>query len=318
MGNYWWFFLATLAAFLWAMCNYLDKIVLEKYFKVGGVGTLLIFSALSSVVVLPILYYLADGSVFAVSMKDLGILVVVAVLNVILLLAYFSAIKQDDPSRVVIFYQLVPVFGIVSGGFFLGEVVNDQQLIAMFIIIIGTSIIAFEKVGGAFHFKGKTVGYMLLACTCWATELALFKVATIEENVWRSLFLQHVVLTVLGISMFIFIPKYRASFIVAMQENSIPILAVNLINEVLYMLGTILYGVAVMSAPVALVLLTETFQSIFIFIIAVLIAKFAPRFAIEDVEKNHLIRKVVAICITAAGTLYLCTTGIETFSLLAP
>lgn len=314
----WAFALATLSALLWAMCNYLDKIVLEKYFKVGGVGTLLIFSALSSVAVLPLLWYLSGGSVFAVSTHDLGILTVVAILNIVLLWMYFMAIKLDDPSRVVIFYQLVPVFGIVSGWLFLNEVISSEHLIAMFIIIVGTSIIAFEKVGGSLRFKGKTVGFMLVACVCWATELALFKMVTAKEDVFHSLFLQHVVLMVLGAGMLIFLPQSRKNFLTAMRENSVPILAMNLFNEALYMLGTILYGVAVMSAPVALVLLTETFQSIFIFIIAVLIAKFAPRIAIEGIEKNHMIRKVVAICITAAGTLYLCTTGIETFSLLAP
>lgn len=306
MEDFRWFFLATLSPFLWAICNHIDKIVLEKYFKDGGVGTLLIVSALASALALPFLY-MVDGSVLDVSMKDFGILTVAAILDVVLLWAYLSALQQDDSSRVIIFYQVVPVLGIVSGWLFLGEVVSGQQLIAMLIVIVGTSIIAFEKVGGSLRFKGKTVGFMLLACACWATELAIFKVAAIEENVWLSLFWKHVVLVILGLTMFTFIPKYRRSFLVALRDNSVPVLGANLLNEALYMLGTVSYGMAVMSAPVALVLLTETFQSIFVLVIAVLVAKLIPRFATESIEKDHLVRKAIAICITGVGTFYLLT-----------
>ena len=38
------------------MCNHIDKILLERYFKEGGVGTLLIVSALTSVIANPFLY----------------------------------------------------------------------------------------------------------------------------------------------------------------------------------------------------------------------------------------------------------------------
>ena len=304
MGNYWWFVLATVSPLLWAMCNHIDKIILEKYFKDGGVGTLLIVAALASGMALPFLF-LADRSVLAVSMNDIGILAVTAVLDVVLLWAYLSALQHDDSSRVIVFYQMVPVLGVVSGWFFLNEVVSNKQLIAMLIILVGTSIISFEEVGGSLKFKWKTVAYMLLACSCWAAELAIFKVAAVEENVWRSLFWKQSALAILGVAMFTLIPKYRRSFLVAMRENSVPVLGAVLSNEVLYILGTISYGVAVMFAPVALVLLTETFQSIFVLGIVIFIAKFTPRFVTESIERKHLLRKVVAICITAVGTFYL-------------
>jgi hypothetical protein len=81
-----------------------------------------------------------------------------------------------------------------------------------------------------------------------------------------------------------------------------PLLSANLLNEVLYMLGTVSYGLAAMLAPVALVLLTETFQSIFVLVMAILIARFIPQFATESVDRTHVALKGVAICITGLGT----------------
>jgi hypothetical protein len=102
--------------------------------------------------------------------------------------------------------------------------------------------------------------------------------------------------------MYLLIPRYRASFQAAMRTNSVPLLSANLLNEVLYMLGTVSYGLAAMLAPVALVLLTETFQSIFVFVMAILIARFIPKLATESVDRTHVALKGVAICITGLGT----------------
>lgn len=296
-----WFILATLAPLLWAVCNHIDKIILEKYFRKGGVGTLLIVSALASVIATPFLYWI-DPSVLEISKDDFLIIIVTAMLDIVLLWSYLKAMQQDDSSNVIVFYQLVPVFGIVSGWFFLGEVIGHSQLVAMMVVMLGTGIVSFEEVGGKLKFKMRTVGFMLIACSCWAIELAIFKVVAIEENVWRTLFWKHIILAILGVAMYLFVPGYRASFLEAVRKNSVPIFLANFLNEALYMLGTISYGVAVMSAPVAIVLLTETFQSIFVFLLAVFLAKFIPKLATEKAERKHLLRKVLAICVTGIGT----------------
>lgn len=296
-----WFILAVIPPFLWAICNHIDKIVLERYFKEGGVGTLIIVSALASVIATPFLYVI-DPSVLDLGKSSFGIIVITAVLDIVLLWAYLNAIQRDDSSRVIVYYQLVPIFGIASGWAFLGEVISNEQLVAMGIVILGTTIISVENVEGRLSIKGRTVGFMLLACASWAATLAIFKVVAIEENPWRTMFWRHIVLMVLGVLMYLFIPKYRASFLAAMRTNSFPILAANLLNEMLFMLGTVTYGLAAMMAPVALVLLTETFQSIFVFVIAILIIRFLPKMATEHVDRKHIMMKGVAICITGMGT----------------
>lgn len=283
------------------MCNHIDKIVLERYFREGGVGTLIIVSALASVIATPFLYAV-DPSVLDVGRGSAGVIVLTATLDVAVLWAYLNAMQRDDSSRVIVYYQLVPIFGILAGWVFLGEVIATDQLLAMGIVILGTSIVSFENIEGRFRFKGRTVGFMLLACACWAAELAIFKTAALEENAWRTLFWKHVVLMALGVLMYLFIPRYRASFNQAMRTNSLALLSVNLVNEVLYMIGTVSYGIAATLAPVALVLLTETFQSIFVLVMAILLARFAPRLATESVDKGRLALKGAAICLTGFGT----------------
>src|SRR3989338_5203982 len=105
-----WFFIALIGPFLYALTNHIDKILLEKYFKEGGVGTLLLFSALLSALALPFLFF-ADPT--ALSMGGMSILVLAGVgtLYILVLWCYLLALRDEEASVVVIFSQLVPVFG---------------------------------------------------------------------------------------------------------------------------------------------------------------------------------------------------------------
>lgn len=297
-----WFFLALIGPFLYALTNHIDKILLEKYFKQGGVGTLMLFSSLLSALALPFLF-LADHTVLDVSGINVIILTIVAILNIALLWLYFLALKGDEASIVIVFYQLVPVFGLILGYFILGESITKIQLLAMAIIILGTTIISFEiDSENNFKLRRQTVIYMLLASFFWAFSSVIFKFVALEENVLRSLFWEHLVLMILGIFMFIFIKSYRINFLQAIQNHSKAIITLNFANEILYMSGSIVLSFAYLLAPISLVLLTNSFQPIFVLSIGIILTIFFPRIVVEKITAKNLWQKIIAICITGIGT----------------
>ncbi len=297
-----WFFVAIIAPFLYAVTNYIDKMLLEKYFKNNGAGTILLFSALVSFFALPFLF-LMDPTILDISGKNIFILLIVGILNSLVLLCYLIALKDEEASIVVVFYQLVPVFGAVLGYFFLGEVLTKIQIIAMAIIIFGTTIISFEvDADNKFKLRKKTILPMLAAALFWAIESVLFKSAALEEDLWKSLFWEHVALVLVGILIFVFIKTYRKSFLLAIKSNSKAILSFNFANETIYILGNVASGAAYLLAPVGLVLLTESFQPIFVLIIGVLLTMFFPKITVEKVRARHLWQKIIAIGITGVGT----------------
>ena len=207
-----WFFIALIGPFLYALTNHIDKILLEKYFKESGVGTLILFSSLASVFVLPFLF-LADRTILNVSGINILFLAVVGILSVLILWCYLLALKNDEASIVIVFYQLVPVFGSILGYFVLGEILTQLQLIAMALIILGTTVISFEiDSENKLKLRRKTILPMLAAAFFWALESVIFKAVALEENIWRSLFWAHFMLLLVGIFIFIFIRSYRINF----------------------------------------------------------------------------------------------------------
>jgi drug/metabolite transporter (DMT)-like permease len=297
-----WFFITLIGPFLYALTNHIDKILLEKYFKVSGVGTLLLFSSLLSILILPILYFL-DPAVVDVNIKSAIALAVVSTLNILVLLFYFLALRDDEASIAIVFYQLVPVFGYILGYFVLGENLTQMQLIAMVIIILGTSIISVEIDNeNNFKLRGRTIILMTLASLFWALGSVIFKYVALEENVVRSLFWENLTLVVIGIGIFIFIKTYREHFLLALKENSKAIISLNVLNESLYMLGNVVYAFAYMLAPIALILLTQSFQSIFVLLIGIFLTVFFPKIAVEKIEVKYILQKLIAILITGVGT----------------
>ncbi len=296
-----WFFIAIIGPFLYALTNHIDKIILEKYFRQGGIGTLLLFSSLLSVTSLPLVYW-ADPRVFAVSSFHILVLAVVGLLDVLVLVCYLIALKNDEASVVVVFYQLMPVFGYVLGYFILGERLTHMQLLAMALVIFGTTIVSFEVDSeNRFRLRRKTILPMVAASFFWATEGVIFKAVALEENFLRSFFWEHVMLTIIGIIIFVFMRPYREHFLSAIRNNSKAILSLNVLNEAFYMLGNFAFAAAFMLAPVALVLLTQSFQPIFVLGIGIFLTVFFPKITAEKIHARHLWPKIIAILITGIG-----------------
>ena len=297
-----WFFIALIGPFLYSVTNHIDKILLEKYFKSSGVGTLILISSLLSIVALPFIF-LMDPTVLDVDRFSIGILSIIGVLNVLVLWCYLTALKDDEASIIIVFYQLMPVMALVLGYFILGEVLSRFQLISMAIIILGTSLIAFEvDDDNKFKLRTKTIYYMTAASFFWALEAVLFKFVALEINLWRAVFWENLALVVIGILIFWLVPTYRKSFLRALRINSKPVLGWNFVNEVIYMIGNIVVSFATLLAPVALILLGDSFQPIFVFIIGVAMTIFFPKLVAENIEAKHLWQKLIAILITGIGT----------------
>jgi drug/metabolite transporter (DMT)-like permease len=330
LHSYTWLLLPTLAAFMWAMNNHIDKGMLSHFFKDdGGIGGLIIVSAIASIIATPFLWYM-DKSVFATfSLSDPNdfiefiryrssgdampaevdvkgvmsyLIAITSMFDILVLWCYLKALQKDEPTQVIIYYQLVPLFGVLAGWLLLGETISSAQGMAMTVILIGTTMMTFGLVKGKVSFQWNTFIFMVPAAAIWALELAVFKFAALEVNEWHALFWKHIALALVGVTLFIIVPSYRKSFLFVMKSNSAAVLGLNLFNEATYMVGTISVAVAVMPQDVAIVLVPETFQPIFVFALAALLVKFLPKYAPEDFDLSHTIKKMAAIAVTLCGT----------------
>ena len=297
-----WFFIALIAPVLYAIANHTDKYLISKYLKGGEVGALVIFSSIFSVVALPVVLFF-NHDIFSLSLLKVIFLALNGMLIVIAVLLYFYALHKDEATYVVPFYQIIPIFAFILGFIFLGEAVAIRQIISALVIILGALILSFDFLADKIRFKKEVVILMLSASLLYAVNNVMFKVLANDVGFWPSTFWGLVGKIILGIAFFAFIPSYRDSFINLFKNNKISVLGLNSLSEASFIVGESVTQYATLLAPVALVLLVNSFQPLFVFLFGILFTVFLPSVIKESVSKKQLIQKGLGIALVIIGSL---------------
>lgn len=299
-----WFFIALVAPLLYAIANHTDKYLISKYIHGNKVGALIIFSALFGVLALPIIF-LINPSVMSVSLWQGIILVVIGILVVFSILCYLYALRIDEVTFVVPFYQTIPIFGFILAYFILGETLSQTQVLASLAILAGALILSFDLQNQKIRFKKKVVLLMVLASFFYAISDVLFKFVAIERGFWVSTFWTLVGKVFIGIVFLLFILPYREQFFLLLKEAKGKILSLNSMNETVTIMADMASQYATLLAPVALVLLVNSFQPLFVFVIGLGLTLFFPHISEEKIQKKYLLQKVFAILIIFIGSCFL-------------
>jgi uncharacterized membrane protein len=299
-----WFLIALLPPLLYAVTNHTDKYILSRYFHGGGVGSLIIFSGLFSILTLPIIY-LIDPAALAVNFLSALILVASGSLTVVSILCYLYALEADDASVVIPFYQTIPVFTFILGFLLLGELLDVRQIFGSILVLVGAVILSFNLEGETWRFRGRVVALMLTASALYAINGVIFKFFALELGFWPSIFWDFVGKVLLGIFFLVGIKSYRAQFFDTIRRNRLAVFSLNSLSETLTIVADAVAGYATLLAPIALVsVVLSGFQPVFVFALGIILTLFLPRLAAESLGRRHLIQRLVAIVLIIAGTYF--------------
>lgn len=292
--------IALVAPILWAATNHIDKYLINKYFRNGGVGSLIIFSSLIGIFVLPFILII-HPAVFSINPILALLIIANGSLYVLGLLPYLYALAEDEASIVVPLFQTIPVFSYVLAFFVLGERLASIQIVASLLIILGAITLSLDLNQKKIKFKKKVFWLMFLASFLIALNGLIFKYVAIQENFWTTSFWEYIGFAVLSIILLLFVRSYREQFLLVVKNNKRAVLGWNTTNEVLNIIAKIIMNFATLLAPLALVWVVNGFQPFFVLFFGIIITLFFPRFSKENLLKKHLAQKVIAILIMFIG-----------------
>src|SRR3989344_4713959 len=289
-----WFWIALIGPVLYSIANHTDKFLISKYLKGGQVGAIIIFSSLFSIAALPFVISI-HPDIFNIGLWQGIALAINGTLVVVILLLYFYALYRDEASYVVPFYQTIPIFGFILGYFILGETITFLQGGASIIIIVGALILSFDIGLNKIRFKKEVVILMLTASFLYAVNGVIFKLIALDGGFWPSLFWGLVGKIIMGIMFLLFVPVYRNQFLAMIRENKVAVLGLTSLSETLFIFGEAVTQYATLLAPVVLVLLVNSFQPLFVFILGILITLFLPQINQESLDYRQVIQKIIGI-----------------------
>jgi drug/metabolite transporter (DMT)-like permease len=295
-----WVFIALWAPFLVACANHNDKFLLSKYLKEKNIGSIVIPSSLFSGAAIAIVWFI-QPDVYGVSLVQGSALVATGMLSVFASLCYLYALDLDEASFVTPFYQTVPIFAYFLGYFVLGETITLVQGLGSVVIIVGALALSFEFGSRGLRFKRNVVALMLAASFLSATNGVIFKLIALEKGFWVSLFWGFVGQVMAGLTLLVCVPSYRRDFLGLFKQQKAAVVGLIALSRILFSVSEAVTLYATLLAPVALVLLVNSFQPLFVFTLGIALTLFFPRVAKESLGRMKLLQKGAGIGLMLVG-----------------
>lgn len=298
-----WILIALIAPAAWAIGNHIDKYLIDTQHDSGGIPQLLLYSAFIGLPAL-ILIGVFQPNVLHISAWHGAILIANGMLYVLGLIPYFYALEQEEASVVIPLFQLTAVFSYLLGLIVLDEQLGWQQISASLLIIFGSVFVTLETDPKRLKVRFSVFLWMLLASFLNALNWLLFKVVAIEEAFWRTSFWEYVGFVLVAIGL-LTIPRYRQTFVRAIHIKSPRVLGFVTLNELLGLVAKTATNFASLLAPLALVSVLNGLQPLFVFLLGILLTLYVPTYSKEQLDRDNVFRKIVAMIIMVIGTSWL-------------
>lgn len=299
-----WHVLAFIAPAIWAACNYIDKFIIDRYFKQGSTATLVMISGFTASIA-AFFIWLSGVNVLAASNLARFVLVGNGALFIIAFVPYFYALRQTDASVAIPVFQTIPVFSYFLGLIFLGETLTLWQIIAGLMVIGGAVGLSLELKGGI-RLNYKPLLLMLCSSFLIAVGNLIFKKVALQESFWISSFWQYLGTLTVTAFLFIFFTKQRQDFLTLFSRKKALILGLSSLQEALNTGANLMFDFALLLAPLAIVnVVVNGLQPLYILIFGVILTALFPAAFSEKISPKDILQKIFFIAVIFIGTLLL-------------
>jgi len=288
-----WIFLSLLAPLFWASSNFVDKYILGKYTK--GIFDFVFFSTITSWLFCAAIYLF-------VGMPELNVYSLIPIATGMVLIYsygfYGKALEQGDTSSLVILFKLIPVITVILAFAFLGQTLSSNELVGFVVVLLGATIVSFEKTKGIFI---KGFGMILIAIFMWSVMILFIDWGLTKMSFWDYFMLDNLGSALAGLTLFI-IPSIRRQVIAAIKIARLGKYIWFSWNNILDFLGQMSIKKALAIAPSAgLVTVVMQVQSFYAIVIGILLTLLIPNIIKEDISAPILIKKFVGAAIMFSG-----------------
>ncbi len=287
-----WILFSVLAAFIFAVVNIIDKLILTKWLKTPIIP--IIAQGIIGFVASLFIYFTYGFSELPYSLIFLA--AISGIFNILTIFFYLKAVKTEEISRVAPLFFINSLFVLIIASIFLGENFTAAKYLGMSLLIAGTILISIKKsLKSSF---GKSFWYIILAALASAICAVITKYLLNYSDFW-TIFAYARIGTII-----VLIPVFYSNFpeiLSSIKRMSMKSLSMISANEILNLIGILFVTVASVSGPVALVKSISSTHPFFVFVFAIVLSIFYPKIIKEEIGMSTLSLKFIAIVIMFFG-----------------
>lgn len=290
--NFLW--LALLASALVATSNLLDKGLAHGKSEESSVPTLTAISGFFNLLLAIVIGIWVIPN-YGIDLAVFGPLFFNGLIFVIAIWLYLTCLKTEDTSRVIPFYQIIPIFGIVVANLIIGEMPTSQQLAGIIILVIGGTVLSLKK--GVI--TGRLAMLMVLSSALIALNDVIFGQFGREHATSETVFADWCGKAFFGL-LALFWPSVRRNFVRSIRAK----MGIMAGTEIAFSLGDGLMDAAKLVMPIAVAQAAFCTQPLFVLIGALLFARRFPALK-EDFSRKEMVFKTIGIVVMVVGGILL-------------
>jgi len=291
---------SILSPAIFAITNYIDKFLLEKYKISSTVITIYggIFAFFTGLII-----FFATGF-YAIDAKSLFIILSSGFLTSIYLLPYYKALSIDETSNVIPLYQFYPIFVLILSFIFLKEGFSIAQYAGSALIVGAGFLLSVEDLGGKIFRLRKSFFYIMISSILFAVAQVLYKFGVTQIPFWNTLPYEGFGIALGALAITIYKNNFK-KFKKETKRFKKRIFLFMGVNELVYVLARYTGYFAISLISVGIVSILGSLQPLFVLIFGIILSVWFPHITKEVISKKTLTLKFVAIVIMIVGSYFI-------------
>ena len=293
-----WILFMLIAELIWSFTSLFDKIILSK----GYIKNPYVFVAFNGLMNILLIFLLPFFDFGPLSISNILIAVTAGIFLTLGIVLYYKAVQREEISRVLMLWQLIPIFVLVMSFFFIDEVLTKMHFAGFLFLFAAGLVVSYKKVNG--KFKLSKAFYLMLGSTLLISVYYVISKHIYKITDFWSAFMWLRVVAFSGI-LVLLIPSVRKEFIQTMSDMKIGIKGLIGFKMIVDFSAFIFLGFAILNGPISLVsALGSATAPIFIFFITLFTSIYLPHIVKEDINKKTILIKALVILLIIVGIFF--------------
>ena len=288
-----WVFFAFFGTFLFALSSIIDKITISNYFKkpTFQIASGLLYDSIAIGLLFLVTKIVIPSNEILIAGIACGLCLLIA------LYLFYKAIASGEVSVVMISYQIIPVFVLILATVFLKEVLSLNQYIGMALLLIGSLIVSIEKTE-SFKLKKASI-FIIISALFFSINQILYKFMVDRIDPANAFFWSQAIFPIIFLGIFAFNSKYFIETI----KNSKKGVVLDILSEFATLGGRYAATIALAGGFVILVSGIISTLPLMVFILATILSILFPKILKEEINRQTIMQKGIAIILVIAGTI---------------
>ncbi len=290
-----WIYFVLISSGIWSVTSLIDKIVISK----GHIKNPIVYmlsNALMNVLIVFILPFAGFGHL---KLADFFIALLSGAAFCAAVAIYYKCVEFDEISKIVILFQLGPIFVLALSFLFLGEVLTKNHIIGFLFLLGAGAIVSYKKSKKTFRL-GKAFYYMIVSMFLSSVALVTSKHIFNVTGFWSAfLWLRAAEFCALAV---LLAPSIRKDAINTAKAMKPKIKALVIFKMIIDFSAFMFLGYALLNGPVSLItVLGSSILPLFVFLLASACSVYFPNIVKEEIGRKALLAKVVAVLFVIIG-----------------